>query len=499
MEEFVVSSPNRKCILNWYRARRSIFILACYESLLHGIELTMLEPTEYFFYKNELETRSPILMYSLSLGLNNLAFLVCSIFTSHVLSRYQCFTGSMITLTLLSLIGHCMYFVSRSPAVIIVGRFVSGLGKTTNLISTSFLKTLYPTEDLAYKTTILTNFITFGTIIGPVLTYIFLQIDIDMGAGIQLNFGNSGAFYMFLCKMVLLVGAYLFMDDIPGQRTRDRFQYAPRGNYKTIIQNFCCACRAEEDENENLVQRFDAEEEFLRKYDDEEFNKIPNNIDNDSDDVMTTSSRKTTSKRRIPIKQALSMVLQHDKVVSILFTLFLHGLTFKLINSLIPVEAYRYLKWDIEEIAGLCIGNSVLGTLIAFVIALCFSTSTHFLNLIGGFFLGMFSLVLLGTIPHYVIKMVAANLLFCLMSFFNVVASCLIGLSARMVLNHLTDQKLKNFTNFLRMFTLEMSYFFGSLLLPLVDMDLGLSMSVGLFVTLTSIVFMILKLKNIWV
>ena len=498
MEEFVVSSPNRKCILNWYRARRSIFILACYESLLYGIELTMLEPTEFFFYKDELKARSPILMYSLSLAFNNGAFLISSIFTSHVLSRYQCFTGSMIALTLLSLIGHCMYFVSRSPAVIIVSRFVCGLGKTTNLISTSFLQTLYPTDDLAYKTTIVTNFVTFGTIIGPVLTYVFLQIDIDMGAGIQLNFGNSGAFYMLLCKMVLLVGAYLFMDDIPGQGTRDRFQYAPRENYKTVIQNFCCACRAEEDENENLIQRFDAEEEFLRKYDDEELlnDKIPNDID--GNDITMTSPRKTT-KRRIPIKQALSMVLQHDKVVSVLFTLFIHGLTFKFINSLIPVEAYRYLRWDIEQIAGLCTGNSVLGTLIAVVIALCFSTSTHFLNLIGGFFLGMFSLVLLGTIPRYAIKMVAANLLFCLMSFFNVVASCLIGLSARMVLNHLTDQKLKNFTNFLRMFILEMSYFFGSLLLPLVDMDLGMSMSVGLFVTLTSLVIMILKLRNIWV
>ena len=496
--DFVVTSPknSRDAILNWYRARRSIFILACYESLLYGIELTMLEPTEFFFYKDVLKVRSPILMYSLSLAMSTWAFLTSSIFTSHVLKQYQCFTASMMALTLLSVIGHCMYFMSRSPAVVILGRFVSGLGRTTNLISTGYLQKLYPDEDVAYKTTIVTNFVTLGTVIGPVLTYVFLQIDLDVGAGIHLNFGNSPTFYMCLCKLVLLLGTYLFMDDIPGQRTRDRFQYAPPRNYKFVIQNICCRCRAEEDENENFVQRFDAEEEFLKQHDDNnEDDKMQNDI-GDNNDITMTSPRRT---RRMPMKRALSTILQHHKVLSVLFTIFLHGLTFKLINSLIPVEAYRYLRWDIEQIAGLCIGNSILGTLIAVVIALCFSTSTHFLNLIGGLLLGIFSLVLLGTIPHYVIKMVPANLMFCLMSFFNVVASCLIGLSARMVLEHLTDQKLKNFTNFLRMFVLEISYFFGSLLLPLVDMDLGTSLSVGIFITLPSIVFMILKLRNIWV
>ena len=462
-----------------------------------GIELTMLEPTEFFFYKDKLKVSSPILMYSLSLATSTWASLTSSVFTSHIMKRYQSFTTPMVTLTILSVIGHCMYFVSRSPATVIIGRLISGLGRSTNMISTGYLNKIYPSEDLAYKKTIVSNFVTFGTIIGPVLTYVFLQIDLNVGP-VNLNFGNSAAFYMFICKLLLLLSSFLFMDDIPDQRARERFQYVPRN---PRIQSLVCQCPAEEDENENFVQRFDAEEEFLKQNDNQEehMNEDEEDAGNQDQVIMTSSINMTKQRQRIPIKQALSVVLQNKKVLSVLFTLFLHGMTFKLVNSLIPVEAYRYLNWNIEQIAGMCIANAILGTFVAVAIALCFSSSTHFLNLIGGSLLEIFSLVLLGTLPRYVINMVAANVLFCMMSFFNVVASCLIGLSARMVLEHLTDQKLRRFTDLLRTFVLELSYFFGSLLLPLVDMDLGTSLCVGVFATLTAVVVMVLRLRNIWV
>lgn len=491
--EFFVSKPtksnSRECIMNWYRTRRSIFILLCYESLLFGIELTVLEPTEFFYYKTIMKVKSPIVSYACSLAINVWSSLMASIFVSHIVKRYQVFTSTMLFLSFISVVGHCLYFVTKIPAVAIMGRFVAGLGKATNLISMSYVRRLYPEEDLFYKLTILSNFVTFGSIIGPVLTYVFLQINFNMGT-LNLNYGNSPGFYMFICKLVLFLSVFLFMDDIPSQRNRERFKYIP----KSQIENLLCCSNAEEDENENFVQRFDAEEAFLKENDKQE--EEDNLLQQQEHDEMTQHHQ---IKKKVPLKTALSETLKRKKVLAVLLTLCVHGLTFKIVNSLISVEASKYLHWRIEGIAGLSIANAILGTLASVVMAFCFSTATHLLNLIGGTLLGLFSLVLLGTIQHYVINMAAASLLFCLMSFFNVISSCLMGLSARMILEHLTDQKFKSFTDLLRTFTLEVSYFFGALLIMLVDLNLIISMFVGLVLTLTSTAIMITKLKSIWV
>eukprot|EP00111_Clytia_hemisphaerica_P016186 TCONS_00047905-protein len=198
-----------------------------------------------------------------------------------------------------------------------MGRFVSGLGRATNLVATNYIQKLFPEDDLFYKMTILSNFVTVGTVIGPVLTYIFIQIDFNLGA-LNLNFGNSPGFYMCLCKMFLFVCLLLFMDDIPFQSSRERFQYQPKNRLQEIV----CTCAPEEDEDEKLIQKFDAQEEFLKEQ------------DNDDSEI------EIKSKKKVPLKKALSETLRRKKVLAVLMTLFVHGMTFKIINSLIPVESW---------------------------------------------------------------------------------------------------------------------------------------------------------------
>ena len=475
MDYYITKEKNRQCITEWYRARRNLFLLLCYESLLFGIEVTVLDSTEYFYYKNIMKISEPMICYSLALAVSIWSSLMASIFVSHILKRYQVYTYTMLILSLVSVIGYCLYFVTGIPAIAVLGRFLVGFGKASNIVSNIYVQHLYPEDELFNKMAILMNFVTIGTIIGPTLTFIFLKIDFNIGA-VNLNYANSAGFYMFLCKLMLFVCAFFFMNDIPYQTDRNRFLYASKGKLEKLF----CQCDAEEDENENFIQKFDADEEFIKE---------ESEIDPPLQSV----------KRKIPLKVALYEIVSGNKALAVLLALCLHGVTFKIINSLLAVESAKYLKWSITEITGLYLGNAIFGTFASVVMAFLFTSSTHFLNLIGGMIFGLLSLVLMGTLPYYVINTVAANLLFCLMSLLNVLSSCLIGLSTRMIIEYLTDQKFRTFTDALRTCVLELSYFFGALLTMLVHLDLTTSFYVGTTVTLLTLMYVVFKLKQIWV
>ena len=453
--------------LDWKQTRRNIFVVFCYESLLYGMELTILEPTEYFYFKDILRSNHPVACYGLSLASGVLSSLISSLLISNFLRKYQLYSGSLLFLVLFSIFGYGLYLIPASPYLVIFGRIIAGFGKPTNLISALYTQRLYSKEDLPMRIAILSNFVTIGSIIGPCLAYLFVMIDGNLGT-LHLNYGNSPGFYLGVCKLILFVIGYLLLHDIPCVSDELAYSYEKPDLSKLL------SCSISDN------------------------NYIKNSYKKDTVDGSYINKDDENDKPRSKVSFAYVIWEIFRGNTGLIFIILIYfGMIFKAINSLIPVEGLKFLSWKVPHTAALSISNAIFGTLTSVSLAWCYEYTNHFLNLIGGMTVSLLSIILLITLPMYSVDYLPGTILYCFTSLLNVLSSCLIGQSTRVLLQTTVADNFKPLSEAFRVCFLEMSYFIGALMMTVVHLDVSVSGYIILVCAFGLIIAAILKLRNI--
>merc|ERR1712080_428219 len=186
-----------------------------------------------------------------------------------------------------------------------------------------------------------------------------------------------------------------------------------------------------------------------------------------------------SSREKVPLLRALGKIWRTD-IKYLCLVMMYFGVTFKVINTIIPVEAWQYLHWKSPLVAAVCMANVVLGTFLYAMISYFSERLNYEYTLLIGVISSMLSIGFLMVIPDHRIGTTALSAIFFLMSLLNVCSSCLIGISSVVISRETTIPYLVSLTNGIRIICMELSYFIGALLIPAAHMSLKISGCVGL-------------------
>lgn len=443
--ETIIEEDNRETDTpsEWELDRRRNFHIFCVDAFLHGIELTILEPVEYFYYLNIMKTNTPVWHYSLSLASSITSSLISSLLASYVVKKFKKYRVIYVHLIIFSIIGYVVYSIPLSPYFVIFGKFISGFGRGTNTVSSIYLqKRLYSSTDIQTKIGILSNIVTCGSILGPLFTFLFMHINTNMGH-FTLSYANLPGILLASIRLIHFIASFLLLTDLPRYDSPGRYLYI-RGNF---LKKFHLDGTVLDESKKPLLEL----EEMSR--------------DRDID-----QSRRH---ERISINQAFIEMCDIDLQLTF-GAVFFSGIVYKIISSLIAVEAPIYLEWELQHITSLSFSNVLFGTIISGVTVWCMNYTNHVGNLLFGLLCGAISTILLSLLPLYSREKISATILFCVMSVLNVLAACLIGLSAKLVTARFLPERFTKLSDALRLCLTEAANILGALFVPVVHLDLGI-------------------------
>lgn len=478
MEKYRKIVDGKDSKTKWKNERRNIFMVLCYEALLFGIELTIFEPSEYFYFRRFSNTQAALLCYSLSLACSVLTALISSFIVSYLIRRHELYSGTSLMLMLVSILGYVIYCTAKAPYLVILGKSFAGFGKSTNIVSSVYLQRLYSNEELELKMIVLTNFVTIGSILGPFFTYIFVLIDTNLHV-LYLSYENAPGFYLAIFKLILFILAFFLLNDIPGENDQEHFIHSK----KRFTQLFCHSSETR-DKDESACQGLFAQCTFTES--------------EDSGRELNETLEPTRSRNVVSITTAAQEMLTIDTSL-ILLVVISYGMVFKIINTLIPVESSLRLEWGAKRVAAISIANCLVGTIASMFLTWCIEKTSHYIAMFTGMLACVMSLSLFSSLPSFNQQETPFTVIFCSMSILNVLMSCFIGLSSRLVLMQCVEKKFRQFSDAFRACLLEISYLIGALLTAAVHMNLTVSGTTLAVFNFILFVTVIVKFKKLWI
>ena len=453
------------------------------DSILYGFELTIFEPIEYFYFKSIVQDNYVIVFYSLSSATPIIASLMSSVLISWLVRRYQKFRETVFILTFLSCLGYSFY-ISRIYYLVFIGKIITGISKSTHVIAVFYFTTFYTKEDVIYEMSLQTSLSTAASIVGPMFAYVFLYVDVYIGT-LHVTYENVPGVFLLILKLILIVLSVFIANDVPTKEGESSCLFS-----KDCVISLCC-----------LGHLFGKQQGHQKNNCGDE--EIDNLIKNDSNtlagdkctgiDEQFENQYSPSKKHEMPLRSALDDLWQNDiKFVFVVVMFF--GMTFKIINSILPIESSKYLYWKVPSIASISLVNVIFGTFLSLTITMCSEKVNYQYTLFCGMLTSIIAIILLAILPNRYLSNTASTIIFYLLSLFNVSSSCLLSVSIVIISQEITIPTLLSLTNGIRVICMEMSYFFGALLIFLVHMSLEISGYVGSVLGVVSfIVLLVVK------
>lgn len=454
------------------------------DSLTNGIELTIFEPVEYFYVKDIIHDENEwVLFYSLLLALPILTSLISSLIISWFLKKNQHFRETVFCLTSVSCIGYSLY-VTGLPSLVVPGKMLIGLGRSTNVITVMYFNMFYTGDELADKMGIHTTVSTAGSICGPLLTFIFLYVDTNIGA-LRITYRNMAAIFIFLLKSCLLP-LCLFISNTSNGNSLCSCLFTK--GYSPVSSK----TEPSSEHSRKLRDRF-IEYEEPNKHADESVNLL--RLGADDANIERSIEHSLTKKRNeMSINIALSKLWRND-IKYVLMIIMYFNMVFKAINSIIPIESSKYLHWEASSIAGISLVNILIGTILSTLLIVSLEAFSYHYILFSGLLMSIVATFLLVLIPS--LELGSTSIVVCVMSFTNVASSCLIGVSSIHLAEKVTIPTLVSLTNGIRVICSEVSFFFGALLTWVVHQNLETSGYVGVSISFVLCIMLLIIWKKV--
>ena len=197
----------------WEKRRRWTTIAFTIESLLIGMEYSVTFLTLWLYIKDLLKPKYPKTYYAIISACYLSSGVILSLIVGGLVDRYRNINKTFIILNTMVIIGNIIYSLPFSPWLLIAGRLIAGAGGPIRPIISSELARCYPSDQLSSKLAVMAVAFSTGFIVGPAINFVFVSINISIGAW-RITYVNVPGLYMAALFIVVEVICIFMVFDL---------------------------------------------------------------------------------------------------------------------------------------------------------------------------------------------------------------------------------------------------------------------------------------------
>lgn len=317
----------------WRRKRRNSLIGFVIIGLFLGIDCSVIFSTLYLYLKDLVKAERPEMWYGLIISLFYVSLSVAGAVWGRWLDHSRRVKFYVTLSLLVQVIGFLSYTIPFSPAYLLVGRTICGVGDPFTSVISGEIFRIYDTESTR-PIFLISSVYPLGFLIGPSLNFLFTGIKFNIGK-IEINSLNFvGLFMPCLIIVVITLAQYLVHDcskefDLKAhmQKIIYESESVPQSRVRvgshTLITSgsFATSMRSEQ----SYRYSFAASEEHVRLI--------------------------STSTQTVPIKQVFKIMVSNKETCLVFVATVVLMYTLFAISALVPLLANDLLKWSLKSLS----------------------------------------------------------------------------------------------------------------------------------------------------
>ncbi|XP_066912381.1 uncharacterized protein [Clytia hemisphaerica] len=205
-----------KSLEQWERQRSHMLVLMAFQQLMNGIEYSITYATMWLYIKSVDPLASDSknrIFYSLIATSKFASTILFSPIIGKIMDKHRNLRTLTLFANILAVIGNLVYTFNFSIWCLLIGAFLTGFQGTTRPIGYSEVSRCYSKDEVQSKLALTAGADGVGFLIGPVLNFFFINVDIKIGSW-HLNYYNAAVGFLAIVYLILIIADVIFLKDI---------------------------------------------------------------------------------------------------------------------------------------------------------------------------------------------------------------------------------------------------------------------------------------------
>ncbi|XP_047145547.1 uncharacterized protein LOC124818582 isoform X1 [Hydra vulgaris] len=204
-------SQNSQQNEKWFKKRKYTTIAFAIQSLILGMEYSVILSTLWLYIKELVDTESPKLFYTLVSFIYIVSYTISTPIIGIIIDRTRQVKVWFFICNSFLVVGNLLYSLQFSPWFLVAGRFISGCCGLYSVMIAEIIRS-YPSSKTSFQLSIQSLAFYLGFIIGPCINFLFLKIDFYIGCWHLKNVNFIGIFMSLVCLIMCLISFLMVYD-----------------------------------------------------------------------------------------------------------------------------------------------------------------------------------------------------------------------------------------------------------------------------------------------